>query len=66
MKKVKKLKTMKMRTPASVPQEVKSVKGTVFENQLMKAYQNQMRHKKELNGLIDELKSVDIDYQKEY
>jgi len=43
-----------------------SKRETAFESHLKKTYREEKKHKSELNGLIDELKSVDIDYQKGY
>ncbi|MCP4913558.1 MAG: hypothetical protein GY909_10600 [Oligoflexia bacterium] len=57
----------KSRTPASVGGMAPSIKHkSRFEHKLVEEYKNQMRHDDEVNSLIDELKSVDMDYQKEY
>jgi hypothetical protein len=63
VKAIKKVSPVKTRMPASVSD---TVSKSAFEGKLTSEYKNQMRHKSELNGLIDELKSVDSDYQKNY
>ncbi|MDC1174551.1 hypothetical protein OAT67_04120 [Bacteriovoracaceae bacterium] len=60
-------KIKKARTPASIGGMAPKVKyKSRFENKLVDEYKNQMRHDEEVNQLIDELKSVDMDYKKEY
>ena len=54
---------VKTRMPASA---IESKSKSAFESKLTNEYKKQMRHQKELNGLIDELKSVDSDFQKSY
>lgn len=55
----------KKRAPASISAN-KEVKGDAFESQLMQEYKNQMRHSKETNKLINELKSFNQDYVEGY
>lgn len=55
--------TKTSRMPAST---IKTRPSSGFESKLTNEYKKQMRHKKELNSLIDELKSVDNDYKKNY
>lgn len=54
------------RTPASIGDMAPEIKPSSFESSLVKEYKNQMRHDNEVNSLIQELKSVDMDYKKEY
>lgn len=58
----------KVRKPASVgelnPQV--NVKSNAFEASLLKQYKSQMRHSKEINSLINDLKSIDNDYDQAY
>jgi hypothetical protein len=54
------------RTPASVGGMVPTVNSRKFESELVNQYKNQMRHEQEVNELIDQLKSIDMDYKKEY
>jgi hypothetical protein len=61
-------KVKKVRKPASMIElnpQVK-VKKDVFETSLMKEYKKQMRHSKEINNLIKDLKSYDQDYNESY
>ncbi len=61
------------RTPASIggmtPQiktQVNKKGNSAFESELLQQYKSQMRHDREVNQLIDQLQSIDMDYQKEY
>ncbi len=55
------------RTPASLGGMVPKVKGnSSFEKGLESQYSKQRRHEAEVNALIDELKSVEMDYKKDY
>lgn len=58
----------KMRTPASMtelnPQV--TIKNDAFEQSLIDQYKIQMRHSKEINNLINDLKSYDQDYKQSY
>lgn len=58
----------KSRKPASMrelnPQV--EVKKDQFEGALLDQYKNQMRHSQEINSLINELKSYDMDYKQSY
>ncbi len=54
------------RTPASLGQMLPKIKTNAFEGQMLKEYKNQMRHDQEVNDLIDQLKSIDMDYKKDY
>ena len=56
----------KYRTPASIGKMVPTVKNSAFESELVDQYKKQMRHEDEVNQLIDQLKSIDMDYKKEY
>ncbi len=59
----------KYRTPASIGLMAPSVNTSgngKFENELVDQYKKQMRHDQEVNELIDQLKSIDMDYKKEY
>ena len=56
----------KSRGPASVGAMLPTVKQSTFESKLVDKYKKQMRHDQEVNDLINELKSVDMDYKKEY
>lgn len=59
----------KYRTPASIGMMVPSVNTKTngkFESELVDQYKKQMRHDQEVNDLIDQLKSVDMDYKKDY
>ncbi len=57
----------KYRTPASLGLMVPSVNTDgKFESELVNQYKKQMRHDQEVNELIDQLKSVDMDYKKDY
>ncbi len=61
-----KSKVMKQRTPASARRMVPKVKNSAFERGLSRQYKKQKRHDTEVNDLIDQLKSVDMDYKKDY
>ncbi len=54
------------RTPASIGGMAPTVNSGKFESELTKQYKNQMRHEQEVNELIDQLKSIDMDYKKDY
>lgn len=55
------------RAPASVGDMAPQVNGhEEFQEGVLKQYKNQMRHSQEVNNLIDRLKSVEMDYQKDY
>jgi hypothetical protein len=58
------------RMPASIKPSTMTAqtmqKSSRFEDKLTREYGKQMRHKSELNSLIDELQSVDADYKKNY
>jgi hypothetical protein len=56
----------KSRTPASVGRMLPEVKASPFESALGRQYKKQMRHEKQVNDLIDQLKSIDMDYKKDY
>ncbi len=64
--KVTKTYKKKYRTPASIGSMVPTVKNSAFESELVDQYKNQMRHDQEVNQLIDQLKSIDMDYKKDY
>lgn len=53
------------RFPASTP-EKKDPGYSEFQNSYMEQYKKQMRHKNEVNSLIRELKSFEMDYQPNY
>lgn len=60
---------MKYRTPASIGGMVPTVNSKAngkFESELVDQYKKQMRHDRDVNDLIDQLKSIDMDYKKEY
>lgn len=61
-------KKVKTRTPASIGGMGPSINtgSSSFESELVDQYKNQMRHDKEVNDLIDQLRSVDMDYKKDY
>jgi len=42
------------------------IKKSAFESSLIREYKKQMRHKKEVNSLINELQSYDQDYKQAY
>ncbi|GEM_PF-2069292 len=75
-KKIAKERSFVQRKPASIlinPQVTISQDATTinvapnaFQNGLMKAYTEQMRHENEVNSLIDELSSYKNSYQKNY
>ncbi len=59
--------------PRRVPASLNELKAPaavhrpqIFENRLVDEYKKQMRHSNEVNQLIDELKSYDMDYKKSY
>lgn len=54
------------RTPASLGKMLPKIKTNAFESQMLKQYKKQMRHDQEVNDLIDQLQSIDMDYKKEY
>ena len=56
----------KARTPASVGAMLPEVKASPFESALGRQYKKQMRHDKQVNDLINQLKSIDMDYKKDY
>ncbi len=61
-------RSTKIRKPASIRElnpQVK-IKKNPFETSLLKEYKKQMRHSKEINSLINELKSIDNDYNESY
>lgn len=53
------------RAPASVSSSVK-IKNDAFEKSLSREYKKQLRHSKEVNSLIQELKNYDQDYKQSY
>lgn len=57
---------IKARMPASVGGMLPKVNTNAFESEMLNHYKNQMRHDQEVNDLIDQLQSVDMDYKKEY
>lgn len=61
-----KTKKASSRTPASIGGMLPKIKTNAFESEMMKQYKNQMRHEQEVNELIDQLQSIDMDYKKEY
>jgi hypothetical protein len=66
--KIYKVRKKKLRKPASMMElnpQVK-VRKDIFETSLMKEYKKQMRHSKEINSLIKDLKSYDQDYNESY
>jgi hypothetical protein len=66
-KKAKKYKSkVKSRMPASIGGMLPKVNTNAFESEMLNQYKNQMRHDQEVNDLIDQLQSVDMDYKKEY
>lgn len=56
---------MEKRAPASVSEGAKVVQDE-FENSLKQEYNKQTRHSSDVNDLIDQLKSYQSDYKKEY
>lgn len=59
----------KYRTPASIGGMVPTINSKAnsqFESELVDQYKKQMRHDDDVNDLIDQLKSIDMDYKKEY
>lgn len=57
----------KVRKPASIGMEpVVRIKKDAFESSLTREYKKQLRHDKEVNSLINELKSYDQDYKHSY
>lgn len=56
----------KKRTPASVGGMTPQINNSAFEGELLRQYKKQMRHDQEVNELIDQLKSIDMDYKKDY
>lgn len=62
------LPSFKGRVPASVKKSsfINDLKGSDFESSLKKEMRENQRHTPAVNELIDELKSYDNDYQKEY
>lgn len=54
------------RTPASLNRKVKIKTNDNFESSLVDEYKQQLRHSGEVNSLIDDLKTYDQDYKKEY
>ncbi|ATH08616.1 hypothetical protein BIY24_11870 [Halobacteriovorax marinus] len=60
-------KTKTTRKPASIGIEpVVKIKKDAFESSLTREYKKQLRHSKEVNSLINELKSYDQDYKQSY
>jgi hypothetical protein len=60
-------KVEEKRTPASVVEPVKAVETqTIFEQSLKQEEVKQPRHESEVNKLIDDLKSYQSDFTKEY
>lgn len=55
-----------VRKPASIIEPVVKIKRDAFESSLTREYKKQLRHNKEVNSLIDELKSYDQDYKQSY
>ncbi len=64
----KEVKTKKVgrRTPASIGGMLPKIKTNAFESEIFNQYKKQMRHKTEVNDLIDQLQSIDMDYKKDY
>lgn len=61
------VKSKSNRAPASVHMKpAVKLKKDVFESSLIKEYKKQLRHSKEVNSLIQELKSYDQDYKQSY
>lgn len=54
------------RTPASIGGMLPKIKTNAFESEMLKQYKHQMRHDQEVNELIDQLNSIDMDYKKDY
>jgi anti-sigma28 factor (negative regulator of flagellin synthesis) len=50
---------------ASVKKKVE-VKKSDFDGSLLKQYKQQLRHSDDLNRLIDDLRSFEMDYKKDY
>lgn len=63
---VKTKKRRSSRTPASLGKMLPKIKKNGFESQMLKQYKKQMRHDQEVNSLIDQLQSIDMDYKKDY
>lgn len=56
-----------VRAPASVGGMAPQINtNNAFEAGMTEQYKQQMRHSQEVNNLIDRLKSIDMDYQKNY
>ena len=68
MKMKKKIEMKANRSITSIIETKKPAKmnTNAFEHSLIDEYKNQMRHSKEVNSLIKELKSFDQDYQSSY
>ncbi len=66
--KIQKKMKKSSRRPASVNAlgSQVEIKKSAFESSLILEYKKQMRHKKEVNSLINELKSYDQDYKQAY
>ncbi len=54
------------RKPASIIEPAVKIKKDAFESSLTREYKKQLRHNKEINSLINELKSYDQDYKQSY
>lgn len=57
------------RTPASIggmTPQINKKADSAFESELLRQYKKQMRHEQEVNQLIDQLQSIDMDYKKDY
>lgn len=65
-KKVSTKKRRGSRNPASIGGMLPKIKTNAFESEMLKQYKSQMRHEQEVNELIDQLNSIDMDYKKEY
>ncbi|WP_127714441.1 hypothetical protein [Halobacteriovorax sp. HLS] len=61
------VKKKSTRAPASIQMEpAVKLKNDAFESSLMREYSKQLRHSKEVNSLIQELKNYDQDYKQSY
>ena len=61
--KKKPLPSSKGRSPASLSTTNQAPQSNPFEQALQSRYKDKMRHKKEINSLIDALKSINKDYR---
>lgn len=59
-------KKASQRTPASIGGMLPKITTNAFESEILDQYKKQMRHDTEVNELIDQLQSIDMDYKKDY